>query len=725
MNFSRFTPTPSPVSRRQFLKVSSLAGAGFAIGGISLPLSATESEMKSAGFGHFVKITSDNTVTVVIKHLDKGQGVTTGLTAIVAEELDADWQQMRWEFAPADAARYNNLHWGPVQGTGGSSSIANSWNQLRQAGAAAKQMLIQAAAKKWQLAASDISVIKGVVTHKSGKSLTFGELANDAANEMAPDKPTLKSAENFKIIGTHIPRIDSPEKTKGQATYTIDTRLPGQLWAAIAHPPKFGAILTKLDKSDAMKIKGVKAIVETPRGIGVIADSYWTALQARKILKIDWDESATEQRSSSDLWKEYKTLAQSDAHAMRNDGDVNAAFKQAKKTLELDFEFPFLAHSTMEPLNCNVHIKDGQCNVYTGSQIPTVDQGTVAHITGLPSQKVFINVQFAGGSFGRRAVPNSDFVMDAAMIAKASGLDVPINLQWSREDDMQGGYYRPMAYHTFKAAIDQQDQLTGWHQKVVSQSILKGTPFEGMIQGPVDSTITEGGHTLPYAINNLRVDGIETKVAVPVLWWRSVGHSHNAYATEVFLDEVARKLNKDPVAFRLERLKAHPRHAAVLKLAAKKAGWGKKLPKNKAQGVALHESFNTLVAEVAEVTVNKDGTFSVDKIVCAVDCGIAVTPDIVKAQMEGGIGYGLSAVLGEKITLGNGKVEQSNFYDYFPLRISKMPDIEVHIIPSAETPTGAGEPGTPPAGPAVANALRKFLKKPLTVLPIGDELDLA
>lgn len=726
MNFSRFTPTQTSVSRREFLKVSSLAGAGFAIGGISLSISATEVQMKTAGFGHFVKITSDNLVTVVIKHLDKGQGVTTGLTAIVAEELDADWQQMRWEFAPADATVYNNLHWGPVQGTGGSSSIANSWNQLRQAGAAGRQMLIQAAAKKWQAKASDITVVKGTVKHKSGKSLTFGELANDAAKEITPDKSPLKSAKDFKIIGTpHIPRIDSPEKTKGQAIYTIDVSLPGQLRAVMAHPPKFGATLKKLDKSDAMKIDGVKAIVETPRGIGVIADSYWTALQAKKALKADWDESATEQRSSAELWKDYKKLAQSDAHAMRDDGDVNGAFKQAKKTVKLDFEFPFLAHATMEPLNCNVQIKDGQCNVYTGSQIQTVDQGTVAHITGLPPEKVFIHTQFAGGSFGRRAVPSSDFVMEAAMIAKASGLDLPINLQWSREDDMQGGYYRPMAYHSFRAAIDRQNQLTGWHQTVVSQSILKGTPFEGMVQGPVDGTITEGGHTLPYAIDNLKVSGIEAKVGVPVLWWRSVGHSHNAYATEVFLDEVARKLNKDPVQFRLERLKAHPRHASVLKLAAEKAGWGRKLPKNKAQGVAVHESFNTLVAEVAEVTVNKDGTFSVDKIVCAVDCGIAVTPDIVKAQMEGGIGFGLGACLGEKITLKNGKVEQSNFYDYFPIRMSKMPEIEVHIIPSAEAPTGVGEPGTPPAGPAVANALRKFLKKPLTVLPIGDKLDLA
>jgi len=725
MNFARFMSIQPEFSRRNFLKVSSLAGVGFAIGGISLPLSATEAEVKTTGFGHFVKITEDNLVTVVIKHLDKGQGVTTGLTAIVAEELDADWKQMRWEFAPADAGRYNNLFWGPVQGTGGSSSIANSFQQLRFAGAAAKEMLIQAAAKKWQAKASDISVDKGVVKHKSGKSLSFGELATDAAKEFAPEKPKLKSPNEFKIIGSKVPRIDSPEKTRGKALYTIDIDVPGQLRAVIVHPPKFGATIKSVDKTAALNIKGVKAVVETPRGVGIVADSHWTALQAKSVLGIEWDESSAENRSSADLWKEYKQLAKGPLHAVRNDGDVVAAFKDAKNTLELDFEFPYLAHATMEPLNCSVEIKDGQCNVWTGSQIPTVDQGTVAHVAGVPPEKVFIHTQFAGGSFGRRAVPNSDFVLDAALIAKASGLNLPINLQWTREDDMKGGYYRPMTYQKFAASIDKKGELSGWQQQVVSQSILRGTPFEGMVQGPLDATLTEGGHNLPYSIKNMKVEGIEAQVGVPVLWWRSVGHTHNAYATEVFLDEVARMQGKNPVQFRLDRLKEHPRHAGVLKLAADKAGWGKKLPKNKAQGVAVHESFNSFVAQVAEVTVNKDGTFSVDKIVCAVDCGIAVTPDIVKAQMEGGIGFGLGSTLGEKITIANGAVEQSNFYDYFPMRMSKMPDIEVHIVQSNEAPSGVGEPGTPPAGPAVANALRKFLKKPLTKLPIGDKLDLA
>ncbi|TQV75011.1 xanthine dehydrogenase family protein molybdopterin-binding subunit [Aliikangiella marina] len=725
MNFSRFVPQKQNLSRREFLKVSSLAaGAGFAIG--SVPLVAGEATPAvQQGLGHFIKVTSDSLVTVVIKHLDKGQGVTTGLTAIVAEEMDADWSQMRWEFAPADATKYNNLFFGPVQGTGGSTAIANSWMQLRQAGAAAKHMMVKAAAKRWQVAPAEVTVAEGKIKHKSGKTLSFGDVASDVAKMTAPEKPNLKDPKDFKLIGSNIPRIDSPEKTKGKANYTLDVNQPGMLKAVIIHPPLFGATIKSLDKSEALKMKGVKAVVQTPRGVGIVADSYWTATQARQVVKIDWDESAAEKRGSKELWKSYKTMAREEGQVVRNDGDVTKAFKEAAKTINLEFEFPYLAHSAMEPMNCAVQIKEGQCDIWTGSQIPTVDQGVAASVVGLTPDKVNIHTQFAGGSFGRRAVPNADFVLDAVLIAKLSGLDAPINLQWSREDDMQAGYYRPMTYQEMKASFDDKGELSGWHQRVVSQSILRGTPFAGMIQGPLDMTLVEGGHNLPYAMDNIKVDGHEASVGVPVLWWRSVGHTHNAYSTEVFLDEVARTMGKDPVQFRLERLKEHPRHAGVLKLAAEKAGWGKKLPKNKAQGVAVHESFSSFVAEVAEVTVNDDGTYSVDKIVCAVDCGIAITPDVIKAQMEGGIGYGLGSCMSEAVTLTDGKVDQANFYNYFPMRMSKMPEIEVHIVQSGESPTGVGEPGTPPAGPAVANALRKFLKKPLTKLPFGDRLDLA
>lgn len=722
MNLSRFRQ--QGIQRREFLKVAGIAGAGFAIGGVSLPLSATARD-DVGSFGHFIKIGSDNTVTVVIKHLDKGQGVTTGLTAIVAEELDADWAQMRWEFAPADASRYNNLFWGNAQGTGGSSSIANSWMQLRKAGAAAKQMLVKAAADQWQVDAATILVADGKLSHASGKTASFGQLAAAASRQAVNQDPPLKAPADFKIIGNHVARIDSPEKTHGTANYTIDVTLPGMLYAAIAHPPLFGAVVKSVDKTAAMAIEGVVAVVNTARGVGVVADSFWTASQAKLALSIEWDKSQAEQRGSEQLWEEFRAQSKIEAPAVRNDGDVAGALNQAASVLDMTFEFPYLAHASMEPLNCAVQIKDGQCNVWTAAQVPTMDQGSLAQVTGLAPENIHIHTQLAGGSFGRRAVPSADYLVEAAMIAKGAGLDVPINLQWTREDDMQGGYYRPMAHHRFSAGLTEQGTIGAWQQRVVSQSILRGTPFAGLISGPVDPAITEGGHNLPYAIANLKVEAHEAQVGVPVLWWRSVGHTHNAYATEVFFDELARNLQRDPVALRLELLKDHPRLSGVLKLAADKANWGQPLPANKSRGVAVHESFNSYVAQVAEVTVNKDGSYKVDKIVCAVDCGIAVTPDVVKAQMEGGIGYGLGACLGEKITLADGKVEQANFYNYFPMRINQMPEIDVYIVPSAEAPTGVGEPGTPPAGPAVANALRKFLKQPLTVLPIGDTLDLA
>ncbi|BDX07085.1 xanthine dehydrogenase family protein molybdopterin-binding subunit [Planctobacterium marinum] len=708
------------VSRRQFIKVSALSGVGFSIGfGLS---GAAHAEAQSASeMGHFVKIAKDNSITVVIKHLDKGQGVTTGLTAIVAEEIDADWSQMRWEFAPSDPNRYNNLFWGPYQGTGGSTSIANSWMQLRQAGAAAKHMLISAAAKTWGVAESDVSAQKGMLT-ASGKSATYGEMAEIAALIAPPQEPKLKKPEEFTLIGTSLPRIDSKEKSTGKAQYTIDVRLPGMLVAAIARPEKFGATLKSVNSEKAKAVAGVQAVVETPRGVAVLAKNHWAARQGKAALVTQWDDSKAENRSSAELWADFKTLAEKQGAIARNDGDMGGALAAASETLEMEFEFPYLSHATMEPMNCVVDLQKDACHIYTGSQIPGIDQYVASQVTGVPVEKVFIHTQFAGGSFGRRAVPDSDFVMDAVVIAKAINGSAPVCLQWSREDDVKGGRYRPMAYHKFKAAIDANGEITGWHQRLVSQSILRGTPFEGLITGPLDFALVEGGANLPYRIPNFKFDGHEAQVGVPVLWWRSVGHSHNAYATEVFFDEVAHKAGKDPGKLRQELLKEHPRHLAVLNKVLEASDWGKSLPEGIGLGVAVHESFASFVAQVAQIKVNADKTFKVEKVWCAVDCGVAVTPDVVVAQMEGGIGYGLSAILGEAITLDNGKVQQNNFYDYTPLRINQMPDIEVFIIPSAEAPTGVGEPGTPPIGPAVANAIRSVTGKPITKLPIGQRV---
>lgn len=717
------------LERRQFLKVVSLSGVGFALGSVSAEVLATSptkqlTQAHLSVFGPFIKVAKDNTITVVIKHLDKGQGVTTGLSAIVADEMDADWSQIRWEFAPADNERYKNLFFG-VQGTGGSTAIANSWMQLRTAGAAAKQMLLQAAAQKMSVPVDELQAKNGEVIHKaSNKSVSYGKLAELAATMPVPAEPKLKTAKEFTIIGKKIPRIDSAEKVRGKAQYTIDVRRPGMLYAVVLHAPKFGAKVKSVDASAALKVAGVVRVEEIPDGVAVLAKTTWDAMQGRSALKVTWDESAAEQRGSQELWQAYRETGKKDGVILRNDGDVAKAFKDADKRIELEFELPYLAHATMEPMNCVVEYNKDLCEIWTGSQFPGADRMTAASILGLPEEKVLIHTQFAGGSFGRRITPTSDYVREAVAIAKAINGAAPVSLQWTREDDMRAGYYRPMSWHHMQAAVKGK-KLVGWQHRVVGQSVLRGTPFEGMIQSEIDGTLTEGAANLAYKVPNFKFDAHEFKSGVTTLWWRSVGHSFNAYTTEVFFDEVARAAGQDPVEFRLGLLKDKPRHAAALKLAADKAGWGKKLPANKARGVAVHESFRSFVAQVAEVTVNKDGTYSVDKITCAVDCGVAVTPDVIRAQMEGGIGFGLGACMGEAITLKDGTVEQNNFSNYFPLRFHKMPKIEVHIVESTEAPTGVGEPGTPPAGPAVANALRKFLKKPLTRLPFGDKLDLA
>lgn len=713
-------------SRRMFLKVTSLAGAGFIVGcgevsdvapGVTVAPSAAPVPMNA-----FVKIGADNKVTAIVKHLDKGQGVTTGLTTIIAEELDAAWEQMAWEFAPADTTRYANLALG-LQGTGGSSSISNSWIQYRQAAAAARAMIVQAAAQRWGLAADALSVADGVVRSKDGRTATFGELAAAAGGLEPPAEPALKAPSDFKLIGKHVPRIDSAAKTDGTAMYTIDTVRPGMLVAVVAHPPKFGATVASFDASRARGLPGVADVVEIPTGVAVLADGYWAALKGREALTVTWDESSAEMRGTAQLLAEYQALANTPGLVARNDGDAAAALATAAQRMTADFEFPYLAHACMEPMNCVVELRPDECEIWTGAQFQTFDQSTVAEITGLAPEQVKINTLFAGGSFGRRAVPDSDYIAEAAWIAKAIGGRAPVKLQWSREDDMRAGKYRPMHYHRASGGIDANGAILAWHHRIVGQSIVKGTALEGfLVQNGIDSSSVEGVSTMAYAIPNLRVEVHHPDVGVPVLWWRSVGHTHTAFATEVFVDELATAAGHDPVELRRQLLEDHPRHVGVLNLAAEKAGWGTPLPAGRGRGIAVHESFGSFVAEVAEVSVEEDGRYHVDRVVCAVDCGIAVNPDIVRAQMEGGIGYGLSAMMREAITLVDGVVQQGNFTDYLPLRISDMPAVEVHIVPSSEPPSGVGEPGLPPLAPAVANAIRAVTGKPIRRLPLGERV---
>jgi isoquinoline 1-oxidoreductase beta subunit len=740
MNPMRMRPPATPqdtMSRRVFLKSTAAAGAGLTLGlyfGEAVAqMSGPGKTVGTAAAGMFepnafLRVGRDNTVTVVVKHLEMGQGVYTGLPTLIAEELDAAWSQVRVEGAPADASRYNNLLWGPAQGTGGSTAMANSYEQYRQAGAAARAMLVAAAAGQWKVGADSVQVKNGVVFHASGRKATFGELAQAAGRQPVPASVKLKDAKDFVYIGKHVPRTDSKAKSNGTARFTQDVKLPDMLTAVVAHAPRFGQKLARFDSASVTGIPGVRYVVEIPNGVAIIATTFWAAKKGRDALKVEWDEATGFKGSSDAMMAEYVKLAATPGGSARKDGDAATAIAGAAKKLEASFEFPYLAHAAMEPLNCVVKLTPELCEVWNGEQFQTGDQFAIAKYTGLKPEQIRLNMLFAGGSFGRRASAMSDYVLEAVSIAvalvKAGKPGIPVKMVWTREDDMKGGYYRPMYVHALKAGVDASGAIVGWQHRIVGQSILAGTAFEAeMVKDGIDVTSVEGASTLPYAIPHMAVELHSPKLGVPVLWWRSVGSTHTAYSTETFIDELATAAGTDPVAFRRGMLAKHPRHLAALELAADKAGWSKPLAAGKAgekrgRGIAVHESFGTVVAQVAEVTVDKDNKFRVDRVVCAVHCGVAVNPDVVRAQMEGGIGFGLSAALYGKITLKDGVVEQSNFHDYPLLRINEMPAIDVHIVPSTEKPSGVGEPGVPVIAPALANALAAATGKRLRTLPL-------
>lgn len=716
-------------SRRDFLRGALQAAAGLTLA-IYLPgtqAAATTAAAPEFEPNAFIRIGTDGMVTVIAKHVEMGQGAYTGLATLVAEELDAAWSQVRVEGAPADARRYNNLAFGPFQGTGGSTAIANSWEQMRKAGASARAMLVSAAAAQWKVPASEISVSEGVISHGAHKA-TFGELVPAAALLPVPADVTLKSPQDFKLIGKHAPRKDSADKVNGRAQFTQDVHLPGMLTAVVAHPPRFGATVKSFDASKAKAIKGVVNVVQIPTGVAVLAHDTWSAKKGRDALKIVWDESRAFKLGSDEILAQYRELAQQPGRVAHNEGDAGATLAHSDRVLRATYDFPYLAHAAMEPLNCVVRIGENECELWYGAQFQSIDQSSIAALLKLQPEKVKINMLYAGGSFGRRASKDADYVLEAVQIARASKSRAPIKMVWLREDDMKAGYYRPAFHHALEASLGADGMPTGWRHRLVGQSILAGTVFEGMmVKDGIDAVSVEGAANLPYGIPALRVElHTPTGNPVPVHWWRSVGSTHTAYSTETFIDELAGSAGQDPVAYRLALLGKHPRHAGVLTLAAEKARWGQQLPAGPAgtrrgRGIAVHEAFGTYVAEVAEVTVGADGSFSVDRVVCAVDCGIVVNPEVVRAQLEGGVGFALSAALHGAITLKDGAVEQSNFHDYAPIRINEMPKVEVHIVPSAEKPTGIGEPGVPPLAPALANALAAATGKRVRSLPIRTE----
>jgi isoquinoline 1-oxidoreductase subunit beta len=713
--------------RRSFLKLS--VASGFALGAFPLGALAQQDGAKPpAGLkplqqpSAFVQIAKDGTVTVTINRLDFGQGVQTSLPMILAEELDADWSKVKSVHGNSDAAYVD-----PVFGmhlTGGSGSIAHSYTQYRELGARTRAMLIAAAAAQWKVDPAGLTTRNGVVIGPGGKQLGYGALAEAAMKLPVPEKVTLKDPKDFRLIGKATGRLDAKAKSSGKQGYGIDVRLPGMLTAVVAHPPVFAAKLKSVDDGAAKAIKGVKAVLRVPvdrggEGVVVIADGYWPAKQGRDALKLEWDTSGVEKVDSARQLVQYRELA-AKAGPRKFDADVSTLAGAAHR-IDAEFVFPYLAHAPMEPLNCTVRLAGDKAELWMGSQMPGLDGLAAAKALGVPPQNVKVNVQMAGGGFGRRAIPSSEYVVEACAITKAAqaaGISAPIRTLWSREDDIKGGYYRPMHLHTAKIGFDAQGKVSAWDHVIVGQSILTGSPFEPfMVKDGIDATATEGMKD-PYDVP-MRLTVHHPKVNVPVLWWRSVGSTHTAFVMETLIDEIARTTKQDPVAYRMKLMgDKHPRHKAALQLAVEKSGYGKKsLDAGRAWGVAVHESFNSVVAYVVEASV-KDGVPTLHNVTAGVHCNLVINPRSLEAQVQGGALMGLSMCLpGAAITLKDGVVEQSNFGDFVVPRITDMPQIAVHTVPSADAPTGMGEPGLPPLAPAFANAVAALTGKPLRELP--------
>ncbi len=715
--------TPKNPARRKFIKDSAALMGGLVIG-FYLPIKggrvyAADAPPKPVYPPNaFIRIAADDSITIVVNKSEMGQGVYTSLPMLIAEELEADWSRISVESAPV-AAVYNHTSF-PMQMTGGSTSITSTWEQMRRVGASGRMLLIRAAAQQWNVPESECHAENSQVIHASGKKLSYGKLADAAAKLPLPDNVTLKLPKDFKIIGKATKRLDTPAKINGTAQFGLDVYLPGMLTVLIARSPVFGGKVKSFDATEARKVAGVQGVYQVPTGIAVAASGFWPAKTARDLLEIEWEEGPGAALSTAQMRAEFLELAKTPGAVARKDGDTVQGFKKAHKTVSAEYEIPYLAHATMEPLNVVVDLKPDHCSIWTGTQMQTMDAMMAAKIAGLKPEQVEIHTTFLGGGFGRRANPLSDFVGEAVQVAMA--VAQPVKVVWTREDDMRGGYYRPMWADHIEAGIAKDGKPLAWKHTLVGQSIIADTAFAGfMIQNGIDVTSVEGAATLPYVIPNLQVELHSPKNEVPVQWWRSVGHSHTAFVVETMIDELAHLTGKDPVAYRLGILPAASRYRGVLQLAADKAGWGKKkLAAGHAYGVAVHKSFDSYVAEIADVSL-ENGKVRVHRVVAAVDCGMVINPDGVSQQIESGIVYGLSAALHGAITLEKGRVVQSNFHDYTPLRFSEMPQVEVHIVASAEAPTGIGEPGVPPIAPAVANALFKLSGKRVRRMPFDKE----
>lgn len=711
------------VDRRSFLKTGMAGAAGLVIG-FYLPgrfeaLAASPAGSAApAALNAWMRIGADDRVTILIDKSEMGQGILTALCMIAAEELECDWKKIRTEFAPA-SKEYFNPAFG-MQGTGGSSSVRSSWDPMRKAGAAAREMLLEAAAQKWGVEKTDCRAENGVVLHEATKrKLTYGSLAEVAAKLPVPQDAPLKDPKQYRIIGKSTKRLDTPDKVNGRAEFGIDIRRPGMLYAVVARCPVFGGKVASFDATKAKAVPGVRNVIQISSGIAVVADNTWTAMQGRRALDVKWDEGANASVNSEGISKLFAERAAQPGVEARKEGDAEAALAAAKK-IEAVYEVPFLSHATMEPQNCTADVRADRCDVWAPTQFQTISQGTAAKICSLKPEAVFIHTTFLGGGFGRRA--GTDFVADAVETSKAVG--APVKVTWSREDDMQHDFYRPASYARMAGAVDADGWPVAWTTRIACPSIMN-LWFPGTIKNNLDPTSVEGVENLPYTIPNILVDYQLTETGVPVGFWRSVGNSQNGFFSECFMDELAAEGKKDPYEFRRHLLGKAPRHLGVLELAAQKAGWDKPLPAGRFRGIAVLFAFQSYAAQVVEISVNRSArALRVHRVVCAVDVGRVVNPANIEMQSESAIVYGLTAALHGAITISRGRVEQSNFNNYQMLRMDEMPVIEVHIVPSEEKPTGAGELSVPPVVPALCNAIFAATGKRVRRLPIRPD-DLA
>ncbi|HKJ70794.1 MAG TPA: xanthine dehydrogenase family protein molybdopterin-binding subunit [Gammaproteobacteria bacterium] len=711
---------PTRTSRRTFLKASALAGGGLLLG-LRLPGGGRYAEAAGtvpAADGEFapnawIRIDADDRVTVLVDRSEMGQGVMTALPMLVAEELEADWERVATEFAPADSAYTNSLL--GRQATGGSTAIRNAWKPLREAGAAAREMLVAAAAERWGVKAADCEAANQVVRHPaSGRSATYGELAAAAAEREVPEAVFLKQPKDFRLLGTPRDRLDAPAKVDGSARFGMDVQLDGLLTAQVVRCPVLGGQLRSFDASEAERVPGVKKVAAIDSGVAVIAEGFWPAQKGREALRVEWDYGDNAGLTSAAIEDRFRKLADGgDAASARDEGDAAAALEKAATTVEAEYEVPFLAHACMEPMNCTARIADGRCDVWAPTQDQTSTQKVAARISGLPTDKVHVHTTFLGGGFGRRS--HTDFVADAVACAKAAG--APVKVMWTREDTTRHDRYRPATYNRLHAGIDGDGRVSAWRHRIVGPSIMAQNGMIGPDQ-KIDHSSVEGAANIPYGLPNIGVDYVMANTPVPLWWWRSVGSSQNGFIREAFFDEVAAAAGEDPYQLRRRLLAKGDRHRGVLERAAKEAGWGGSLPEGRARGIAVVHSFGSYCAEVAEVSVSKGREVRVHRVDVAIDCGAVVNPEIVTEQMESAVVYGLSAAMGEAVTVDRGQVEQGNFDAYQILRIDQMPEVHVHIIDSSEDAGGVGEPGTPPIAPAVANAIRAATGEPVRRLPL-------